>query len=120
MNRRRQRSLSAGLAHLLVLACLALAFIFSGCSILASREAAVGCQLADIGSTAYALRSNPNAYETNPLGANQNLLYALKLGLAWFIWQWDGWQDSPESMRAVVTVLGCAPVPGNLRLARER
>jgi len=87
----------------------------SGCETLASKEAAIGCQAADIISTERALRLNPNAYETNSIPING--LIALKLALMGFIYFWKDWDNAPKELRAFVTVVGCAPVPGNIRAA---
>lgn len=106
---RRQRSGRLGLPALLVLAALA------GCSMLATKEVAIGCQAADIVTTYRALHLNSLAYETNaiPLPA----LLALKIALMIYIWRSD-WEKQPEGPRAAVAVIGCAPVPGNLKAAK--
>lgn len=98
------------------LAALLASLSLCGCSALASREAAAGCQVADIVTTERALRMNPNAHETNP--APLPALYAIKLALAWFIMTWKEWDQAPQVLRIAVTAVGCAPVPGNLRAAK--
>jgi hypothetical protein len=87
----------------------------AGCSLLATKEAAIGCQVADIATTYRALRLNSLAVETNPLPLP--LLLALKIGLIVWIWNSD-WDKQHEASRAAVTVIGCLPVPGNLKAAR--
>lgn len=96
---------------------LSLALLLSGCSILATKEAAISCQVADMATTVRALKLNAMAYETNPLPLP--LLFALKIAIIWYIWQsnWEG-DESTEGLRAAVTVIGCVPVPGNLQAAK--
>lgn len=94
---------------MLVLAALA------GCSMLASKEVAVGCQVADIATTARALHLSATAYETNALPIP--LLFAFKIALAVYIWKSD-WDKAPEEPRIIVNALACAPIPGNLKVAK--
>jgi hypothetical protein len=97
---------------------LALVLICSqGCAALASREAAAGCQVADLATSERAFRLNPNAVEENPIPFP--VLVVVKLALAWFIMTWDQWDEAPQGARIALTVIGCAPVPGNLRAARQ-
>lgn len=83
---------------------------------LATREAAIGCQVADIATTYRALHLNSLAYETNaiPLPA----LLAIKIALIVWMWTSEEWDKMPEGGRAAVTIIGCAPVPGNLKAAK--
>src|ERR1700693_1165080 len=94
-----------------------LAIALSGCSLLATKEAAIGCQVADMATTTRALHLNHLAYETNSLPIH--LLFALKIALIWYIWQ-SNWEANKETegMRAAVSIIGCAPVPGNLQAAK--
>lgn len=95
--------------------CICLSWL-AGCSVLATKEAAIGCQVADIATTYRALHLNPLAYETNALPLP--ILLALKIGLIVWIWRSDEWKKEPEAPRALVTIIGCTPVPGNLKAAR--
>ena len=99
-------------------ACLSVLIWISGCAALASKEAAIGCQMADITSTEYALR-NPNAYETSPIQP-QGLLYAIKFALSLFIYYWDGWDDSPQAARILVAATGCYPVYNNIKNGSQK
>jgi len=47
------------------LSALLLCTLHSGCAVLGSKEAAAGCQVADVATTHYALHHNPNAVEQN-------------------------------------------------------
>ena len=84
---------------------------------LASKEAAIGCQIADIATTTRALHLNALAYETNSLPVP--LLFALKIALIWYIWQ-SKWEENEETkpLRVATTIIGCLPVPGNLNAAK--
>lgn len=94
---------------------LALIFLLQGCSALATKEAAIGCQVADIATTARALHFG--AAELNPVPIP--ILYALKLGIIWYIWRSPTWNTESETTRAAVTIIGCAPVLGNLKAAKD-
>lgn len=83
---------------------------------LATKEAAIGCQVADIATTYRALHLNALAYETNAIPLP--FLLALKIGIIIYIWRSDAWNKEPEGARAAVTVIGCLPVPGNLKAAK--
>ena len=96
---------------------LTLLLLLSGCSAISSREAAAGCQVMDIATTYRALHQNPDAYETNSIPINA--LAVIKLALAWFIMTWDGWEEADPAIRGFVTVIGCAPIPGNFRAAKQ-
>lgn len=98
---------------------LLIAINLSSCSTLASREAAAGCQVADVASTEYAVHHNPNAYETNT-AVPFNALMIFKLLFAGFIMWYKEWDEIPEGARAFVTVLGCYPVPGNISIGRKK
>lgn len=87
----------------------------AGCSLLATKEAAIGCQVADIATTYRALRLNPLAYEANPIPIPA--LLAIKVALIIWIWRSD-WEKEAKGTRAVVSLIGCAPIPGNLKAAR--
>lgn len=90
--------------------------LLCGCSTLATREAAIGCQAADIATTYRALHMNPNAYETSQVPLNA--LVVIKLALITFIALWKEWDEASEDIRAAITIIGCAPVPGNLKAAK--
>lgn len=107
---RQQRAGRLGLPALLVLAALA------GCSVLATKEAAIGCQVADIATTYRALHLNALAYETNPIPIP--LLLAIKVAIIVWVWGHDSWEKESEGARAAIAVIGCAPVPFNLKAAK--
>lgn len=95
---------------------LSLALLLSGCSVLATKEAAIGCQVADIATTYRALHMNTLAYEANPIPLP--ILLAVKIAIIVWVWTYDNWDKDPEGARATLTVIGCAPVPGNLKAAK--
>lgn len=107
---RRQKSTRLGLPALLVLAAL------GGCSMLATREAAIGCQVADIATTYRALHLSAAAYEANPIPLP--ILLAVKIAIIVWVWTYDDWNKEPEGARATLAVVGCLPVPGNLKAAK--
>ena len=100
---------------------LTLVLTCSSCATLSSREAAAGCQVADIASTHYALHHNPNAFEQNPMPVP--LLDAIKLALAAYI-QWgiskEDWEGSWSGLRAFFTVLGCGAAISNIRVGNQK
>lgn len=105
----------------LLLVALVIAVMVScvGCSVLASRDAAAGCQVADIGSTYYALHHNPALEEQNSLPVN--LLTIVKLAFAAYIkWGDTHWEEAPVGVRIFVTAIGCGAAISNVRLANQK
>jgi hypothetical protein len=98
-----------------------LALLLTGCSTLGSKDAAAGCQIADVASTHYALHHNPAASEQNPIPVPA--LDVLKLALAAYI-KWgvsdEDWDNSWIGVRVFITALGCGAAVSNVRVARER
>jgi len=96
---------------------IVLIWALAGCATLASKETFVVCQAADIVTTVRALKLSATAVETNPIPLP--LLFALKIGLMIFVWnsEWNEDKDS-EVARAVINVLSCAPILGNLKTAK--
>lgn len=98
---------------------LALALSLAACETLASKDAAAGCQVADVASTHYALHHNPSASEQNPIPVPA--LDVIKLALASYI-KWgisdEDWNNSWVGVRAFVTVIGCGAAVSNYRVAR--
>lgn len=95
---------------------LSLVLLLNGCSVLATKEAAIGCQVADIATTYRALHLNSLAYETNPIPIP--ILLAVKIAIIAWIWRHDSWESESEGGRAALTMIGCAPVPLNLKAAK--
>jgi hypothetical protein len=90
----------------------------TGCAALASRDAAAGCQVADVASTHAALHWNPNAQEMNPVPVPA--LDAIKLALAAYIkWGNNHWEEAPPVVRIFVTALGCGAAISNVRVAGQ-
>jgi hypothetical protein len=98
-----------------------LALLLTGCASLGSKDAAAGCQVADVASTHYALHHNPSASEQNPIPVPA--LDVLKLDLASYI-KWgvsdEDWDNSWIGVRVFITALGCGAAVSNVRVARER
>lgn len=92
--------------------------LLSGCSTLGSKDAAAGCQIADVASTHYALHHNPNASEQNPIPVPA--LDVLKVAMASYIkWGIDDktWNDSWIGLRIFITAVGCGAAINNIRVA---
>jgi hypothetical protein len=98
-----------------------LSLLLTGCSTLGSKDAAAGCQVADVASTHYALHHNPSASEQNPIPVPA--LDVLKLALASYI-KWgvsdEDWDNSWIGVRVFIMALGCGAAVSNVRVARER
>jgi len=92
--------------------------LLEGCAVLdvvASKEAAIGCQIGDMISTRYALTNNANAFETNELGP-------YKINLAWIAMLLaigDDWKKAPAPWRAAFTAFSCWPVPTNIKNGKQ-
>lgn len=95
---------------------LLLLVALSGCAMLATKEAVIGCQAADVATTYRALHLNTLAHETNPIPLP--ILLALKIAIIVWVWRHEGWNEESEGARAAITVIGCAPVPLNLKAAK--
>ncbi len=93
----------------------------SECETLASKEAAAGCQVADIASTRYALHHNPNAYEQNsiPVPALDIIKLALAAVIKWGISD-EEWNSSSRGLRIFITAVGCGPALTNIHVARQK
>lgn len=92
--------------------------LLSGCETLASRDAAAGCQMADAGSTYYALHRNPTLEEQNSIPVN--VLTVLKLALAAYIkWGDNHWEEAPTGVRIFITAVGCGAAISNVRAANR-
>ena len=98
--------------------------LLSGCAVidaLASKDAAAGCQVADVASTHYALHHNPNTYETSFLSVP--VLDVIKLILASYI-KWgmddDTWNAEGKPIRILITAVGCGAAVHNMKVAKER
>lgn len=90
--------------------------LLSGCAALQSKEIAIGCQVADAGTTMYA--KHIGAVEDNPLIPNNNVLVVFKAFIIALIWnQWDQMDDFG---RGAITVISCLPVANNLNVIREQ
>lgn len=116
--RRRHRGGRLGILEAALLAAAAALGlgITSSCSILQSKEVAIGCQAADGATTIYA--KHLGAIEENPFIPNNNVLVALKALLIWLIAsQWD---DMTEFGHEAIVVISCAPVANNLNVIREQ
>ena len=90
--------------------------LLSGCAQLASDGAIIGCQAADVGTTAYALRHG--AVEANPLLQNMNIgtMLAVKALLAWGIVTFVPKQDVVA--RSTLNVLACGTAIHNINVVR--
>jgi hypothetical protein len=95
-----------------------LSLLVAGCDTLASRDAAAGCQVADVISTYGALHYNPTASEQNPVPVNALALIKLALG-AYIKWGDNDWERAPQGIRVFVTVLGCGAAISNVRVAGQ-
>jgi hypothetical protein len=88
---------------------------------LGTKEAAIGCQVADLGSTYYALHHNPNASEQNPVPVNA--LAGLKVAFGSYI-KWgisdEDWYSSWLPIRVFITAVGCGAAMNNISVARQR
>lgn len=110
LKRRKYQRSGMSIGALLVLLAL------SACSMLATKEAAIGCQVSDIATSYRALHLNSLAYEANPIPIP--ILLALKVAIIVWVWRHDHWDQESEGGRAAITVIGCAPIPGNLKAAK--
>jgi uncharacterized protein YceK len=104
-------------------ALLALALLVSigGCAsfweALGSKDAAAGCQLADVASTHYALHHNPNAVEENPIPVPA--LDVIKIALAGYIKYGisdEEWANTWLPIRVFVSAVGCGAAVNNIRV----
>lgn len=91
-----------------------LAILLTGCSTLATKEVAIGCQVADIVTTYRALHMG--AVELNPIPIP--LLLAIKLGLIVWIWKSETWDKESKVTRSAVSLLGCIPAINNIKVTR--
>lgn len=98
-----------------------LLLVLPGCAALGSKDAAAGCQVADVASTHYALHHNPNSSEQNDIPVP--VLDVIKLALASYI-KWgisdEDWNNSWIGVRIFITAVGCGAAVSNIRVARER
>lgn len=89
--------------------------LVSGCSVLASKEATVGCQVADLSTTALALKGG--AVEANPIMAKLISavgipgFIAFKLGVA--AWLVHRHETLPPAARAGINGLTCGAAINN-------
>lgn len=104
---------------------LALALLLAAlpaCAVLSDRRVAAGCQVADGATTFYALTHG--ATEGNALisGFSPPAILAFKLAFAYFIWKVFPPEDKMTTGEKVgagaLTIIGCAPVPGNIKVIR--
>ena len=104
---------------------LALALLLGGCASfwepLGSKDVAAGCQIADVGSTHYALHHNPNASEQNPMPVYG--LDVIKVGLASYI-KWgisdEDWGSTWLPIRVFISALGCGAAVNNIEVGRAK
>lgn len=93
----------------------------SGCTILASKDAAAGCQIADVASTHYALHHNTNASEQNTIPVPA--LDIIKLALAAYI-KWgvsdEEWNAAHPAVRSFITIIGCGAAVNNIHVGNQR
>lgn len=99
-----------------------LLLFLQGCSVLASREAAVGCQVADVATTGYAWHIG--ASEANPIiGKSWWRLIGIKGAIIYFIWtQWpkmEG-QQGETAAKTIITTVSCLPVVNNIAVIRQQ
>jgi hypothetical protein len=100
---------------------LALAVWLGACETLASKDAAAGCQVADVASTHYALHHNPTATEQNPIPVPA--LDVIKLALASYI-KWgvsdEDWNAAWPPLRIFIAAVGCGAAASNIHVARQK
>jgi hypothetical protein len=100
-----------------MLGAFALIVILNGCAILASKESLIACQVADAGTTIYAV--NHGAQELNPIGAkNINMLLLLKAAFTW--WAYNNHADIPQPVMAGVNVFTCGIAAHNVKVIRSQ
>ena len=93
-----------------------LILFLSSCGSVPSKEVAIGCQVADAGTTIYA--KHIGAIEDNPIVSNNNILIFLKVGMIALIeTQWENLNDFG---RWAVEVISCGPVINNIAVIREQ
>lgn len=101
---------------------LMLAIFLPGCTVLSDRRVAAGCQVVDGATTYYALTHG--AVESNSVisGFSPAGILFLKLVFAYVIYKVLPDQERASSgdkfMAGAITVIGCAPVPNNLKVIR--
>jgi hypothetical protein len=99
-----------------VVVALILVVVLQGCAALQSKEVAIACQVADVGTTMYG--KHIGAVETNPLVPNNNALLFIKAAIVALLWtQWDKMDDFG---RGAATILSCLPVGNNIAAIREQ
>jgi len=100
---------------------LLLCTLHSGCAVLGSKEAAAGCQVADVATTHYALHHNPNAVEQN--GIPVPALDVIKLALAAYIKygiKEEEWNESWIGLRIFITAVGCGAAINNIKVGNQK
>ena len=85
-----------------------------------SKEAVIGCSVADVASTEYALHHNPNAYEDNPGGrpfayAMHGVVIASVAAMPQ-----ETWDATWLPVRIFLAALGCGAAASNIHVARGK
>jgi hypothetical protein len=88
----------------------------NGCTILATKEAVIGCQVADGATTLYAIHHG--AMELSPIPVPAILAFKVFI-IVWALqYSKEEWEREDKASRAVIAAAGCVPAASNLNVIR--